>query len=164
MPRTNLQQAIFQKMSNTQTPSGRMRISDENLHVSSFGLVRTEPDSLLFVRASDAHPLSFRRGRLLLPATMLQFGERPMDAADRAVKTQLSGVAGAVPKFVDIQSYMGSHWDICFVYEFDVSGKGRPAALPPYADAVSYKLDSLPRSQIAEDHLEIIDGLSVSHG
>jgi hypothetical protein len=147
-------------MSRTQTPSGRVRISDENLHISSFALVRTEPDSILFVKASDSHPLSFRRGKLLLPATMLRFGERPMDAATRAVDTQLSGAGGVTPKFIDLQSYMGSHWDICFVYEFDLTGKTPPTAVAPYADAVSYKSSSLPRPQIAEDHLEVIDGLS----
>ena len=43
--------------SNESAPgSGRRRISDENLHISSFDIVRREPDSVLFIRATDAYP------------------------------------------------------------------------------------------------------------
>jgi ADP-ribose pyrophosphatase YjhB (NUDIX family) len=139
--------------------SGRRRISDESLHISSFVVVQREPGSVLLIKATDAHPLTFRRGELLLPATMLQFGEKPVQAAERAVATQLSGAEGLEHKFMEIQSYMGSHWDICLVYEFDAGRAGEIKARAPYADAAFYRLDSLPRGSIAEDHLEVIDGL-----
>jgi ADP-ribose pyrophosphatase YjhB (NUDIX family) len=137
-----------------------MRISDENLHISSFALVKSDADSILLLRATDAHPLSFRRGKLMLPATMLQFGEKPADAAHRAVNAQLTGVEGATHRFADLQSYVGSHWDIVIVFQFDVPAGAKITAKAPFADAAYYKLSSLPRSSIAEDHLEVIDGLS----
>ncbi len=138
----------------------RMRISDENLHISAFVLVKPDPDSVLLVRATDAHPLGFRRGMLLLPATILRFGEKPADAAQRAVDTQLSGMEGVSHRFVDFQSFMGSHWDIVTVFEFDPPPTAKINAKPPFADAAFYKLSSLPRASIAEDHLEVIDGLN----
>lgn len=142
--------------------SGRVRISDENLHISSFSFVKKERDTLLLIRATDAHPLAFRRGKLLLPATMLQYGEKPGHAAERAIAAQLSGAEGLRHNFLEIQSYMGSHWDICFVYEFDGKGAREIVARPPYAEAAFHRMGSLPRSSIAEDHLEVIDGLGSS--
>jgi hypothetical protein len=138
----------------------RMRISPENLHISAFVLVKLDPDSVLLLKAGDAHPLSFRRGKLLLPATILQFGEKPADAAQRAVDAQLSGMEGVGHKFVDFQSFMGSHWDIVTVFEFDPPANSKIVAKPPYVDAAFYKLSSLPRASMAEDHLEVIDGLN----
>jgi hypothetical protein len=148
-------------MSSKGTPgrSGRTRISDENLHISSFAIVKRTPDTLLLIKATDAHPLSFRRGKLLLPATMLKFGEKPSRAAERVLATQLSGAEGLKQNFAGMQSYMGSHWDICFVYDFDAKGARDIAAKPPYTDASFYSLGSLPRALVAEDHLEVIDGL-----
>jgi len=137
----------------------RRRITEDNLHISSFNLVKKEPDSVLLVRATDAHPLSFRRGKLLLPATMLEYGEKPAKAAKRALATQLSGAEGLEQKFVELQSYMSSHWDIVLVFEFDAGRAGEITARPPYADAAFYKMNSLPRASMSEDHLEVIDGL-----
>jgi hypothetical protein len=139
--------------------SGRRRISEENLHISSFDLVRKGSDSILLIKATDAHPLSFRRGQLLLPATKVQFGEKPAHAAKRALEAQLSGAEGLEQKFVELQSYMGGHWDIVLVYEFDAGRASEITAKPPFTEAAFYKLRSLPRAAMAEDHLEVIDGL-----
>jgi hypothetical protein len=143
----------------TSKDTGRRRISDENLHISSFDLVRREPGTLLLIKATESHPLSFRRGKLLLPATMLQYGEKPGNAAKRALTAQLSGAEGLDHKFAAMQSYMGSHWDIVLLYDFDASKAGEITAKPPYAEAKFYKMASLPRASMAEDHLEVIDGL-----
>jgi hypothetical protein len=140
--------------------SKRMRISEESLHISAFAVVGDGRGSILLVRAGDDHPLSFRRGKLLLPATMLQFGERPMTAAKRALTTELHGAEALEPQFREIQSYMGSHWDLCFVYDADGSGATKLSAKAPYGDAAYYRLDALPRGSMAEDHLEVIDGLN----
>jgi len=136
-----------------------MRISDENLHISAFAIVGDGRGSILLVKAGDGHPLSFRRGKLLLPATMLQFGEWPYAAAKRAVTGQLLGADSLEPRFREIQSYMGQHWDLCFVYDFD--GRKAPglAPRPPFVEASYHKLSALPRSAMADDHLEVIDGL-----
>jgi ADP-ribose pyrophosphatase YjhB (NUDIX family) len=142
--------------------SGRRRISDESLHISSFDLVRRDVDSILLIKATDAHPLVFRRGKLMLPATMVQYGEKPAVAAKRALTAQVTGADGLEQKFMELQSYTGSHWDIVIVYEFDARGAGEIKAKAPYADAAFYKLSSLPREAMAEDHLEVIDGLNSS--
>ncbi len=139
----------------------RMRISDENLHISAFDLIKPDADSVLLVKATDAHPLTFRRGKLMLPSTILRFGEKPADAAQRAVDSQLSGAEVATRKFADLQSFMGSHWDIVIVFEFDLPAGARVTAKPPYSEAAFYKMSSLPRMSIAEDHLEVIDGLDL---
>jgi hypothetical protein len=139
--------------------SGRRRISEESLHISSFNLVKREPDELLLIKATDAHPLSFRRGKLMLPATMLHYGERPSHAAKRALTAQLTGMEDLEDKFVDLQSYMGSHWDIVFVFEFKTAEGVEVTAKTPYGGAAFYDLASLPKDQIAEDHLEVIEGL-----
>jgi hypothetical protein len=138
-----------------------MRISDENLHISAFAIVGDGQGSILLLKAGDAHPLSFRRGNLMLPAVMLQFGEWPYAAAKRALTSQLEGADAPEPKFREIQSYLGSHWDLCFVYDFDWKAP-KPAAKLPYVEASFYRLSALPRAAIASDHLEVIDGLGRS--
>jgi hypothetical protein len=142
--------------------SKRMRISAESLHISAFAIVGDGSGSILLAKAGDAHPLSFRRGKLLLPATMLQFGERPPAAAKRALTTELDGAEALEPQFREIQSYMGSHWDLCFIYDADGRKAAKLSAKSPYVDASYYRLDTLPRDAIAEDHLEVIDGLTAS--
>jgi hypothetical protein len=138
--------------------SKRMRISQENLHISAFAIVGDGRGSILLIKAGGAHPLSFRRGRLLLPASMLQFGERPLTAAKRALTVELDGADALEPQFREIQSYMGSHWDLCFIYDADGRKAPKLSAKAPYTDASYYRLDALPRDAIAEDHLEVIDG------
>jgi hypothetical protein len=137
----------------------RRRISDENLHISAFTIVSDGRGSILLVKAGEGHPVSFRRGQLLLPATFLQFGERPATAAKRALTTQLSGAEALEPRFREIQSYMGSHWDLCLVYDFDGQKATKLSPKAPYVEASYYKLSDLPRGAMAEDHLEVIDGL-----
>jgi len=139
----------------------RTRISEENLHISAFAIVDDGKGSILLVKAGDAHPLSFRRGNLLLPAVILEFGEWPFAAAKRAVTTQLDGAETLEPKFGEIQSYMGSHWDLCFVYNFDGRKAQKITAKPPYEQASYYRLSALPRDLIAPDHLEVIEGMAV---
>ena len=138
-----------------------MRISDENLHISAFATIGDGKGSILLLRAGEAHPLSFRRGKLLLPAVMLDFGERPFAAAKRAVMTQLDGAEDLEPTFREIQSFMGSHWDLCFVYDFDGQKTKGLRAKPPFTEATYCALTDLPRSAVASDHLEVIDGLAL---
>lgn len=137
-----------------------MRISDENLHMSSFALIGDGKGSVLLIKAGPDHPLSFRRGRLMLPAVMLEFGEWPPAAGKRAVTTQLDGAEGLEPKFREIQSYLGSHWDLCFVYDFDGRKATELSPRPPFVEATYYRLNALPRASMASDHLEVLDGLS----
>ncbi len=136
----------------------RSRITDSNLHLSAFVLLRGTNDGILLLRAGTGHPLSFRRGKLVLPSSMLNFGEDPKDGAKRVLRDQVEHSEGFQPRFLEIQSYLGSHWDICFIYECDsLDSKLDPRQ--PYIESAFYSLSSLPRIEIAADHLEVIDGL-----
>ncbi len=139
-----------------------MRISEENLHISAFAIVGDGKGSILLLKAGPTHPLSFRRGNLLLPAVILEFGEWPFAAAKRAVTTQLDGADSLEPKFREIQSYMGSHWDLCLVYDFEGRKAPKLSARPPYVEAAYYRLSALPRDLIAPDHLEVVEGMAAA--
>jgi hypothetical protein len=149
--------------SDAQSPAAgrRDRISDESLHISAFAIIGDGKGSILLLKAGDRHPLSFRRGKLLLPAAMLNFGERPFAAVKRVVQAQLVGGGALEPKFRQLQSYLGSHWDLCIVYDFEAGTEAAQLrANDPFVGAAFYSLGSLPRDLIASDHLEVIDGLS----
>src|SRR5487761_368587 len=136
----------------------RRRISDSSLHISAFLLVKSGDGSILLLRAGNSHPVSFRRGKLLLPSTMLNFGEDPKEAAKRILRSQVEGAENIQPRFLEIQSYLGSHWDICFVYECDALGWDLRSKQPCVGNSF-YSLAALPSDEIAEDNLEVIDGL-----
>lgn len=89
---------------------------------------------------------------------MLNFGEDPKEAAKRILRSQVEGAENIQPRFLEIQSYLGSHWDICFVYECDALGSDLRTK-QPYVENSFYSLAALPSDEIAEDHLEVIDGL-----
>ena len=162
-PPVGLQERHLEEASNrSHVQRKRTRISEENLHISAFAVVGDGKGSILLLKAGQAHPLSFRRGNLLLPAVILEFGEWPFTAAKRAVTAQLDGAERLEPKFREIQSYMGSHWDLCFVYDFDGRKAQKLSARPPYVEASYYRLSALPRDAIAPDHLEVIEGSAAS--
>ncbi len=138
----------------------RRRITDSSLHISAFLLVKRGNGSILLLKAGNSHPVSFRRGKLLLPATMLNFGEDPEEAVRRILRDQIVHAEGLQPKFLEIQSYLGGHWDICFVYESAASdSKTDLGPKQPYIESAFYSISSLPTTEIALDHLEVIDGL-----
>lgn len=68
--------------------------------------------------------------RWMLPASHLEFGEKPDDAAMR-VLTQQVGVGHGKLTFREIQSHLSqdpndpeaAHWDLCFVYEGTLKDK-----------------------------------------
>src|SRR5438552_12586435 len=100
---------------------------NENLHISDFILVRkhSESDSVLFLRAGDKFPVSFKRGKWLLPAAILDFGESPKKFAAQVLREQLDNAEFSEPSFLSLQSYYGAHWDIVFVLECHLL-EGRP--------------------------------------
>ena len=58
-----------------------------------------------------------------------------------------------------MQSYLGNHWDLCFLYECeDKEGKIK-AKSAMFESASYYDLNSLPRNEMSGDHLELIDAL-----
>jgi hypothetical protein len=152
-------------MSTITKRAGGRQISPANLHISSFVVAKKkagsndEDYSILFLRAGDKHPLSFRRGKLLLPSTILNFGEKPRDAARRALASQLTNTdLFEDPQLLTMQSYYGAHWDIVFLYEtWMKDGAQGISAKEPYIETSFYPANGLPRSEISEDHLEVLD-------
>jgi hypothetical protein len=141
----------------------RTRMGGENLHVSSFLMIRNRPgDSIVLLRAGPKHPVQFKRGKLLLPATILNFGDSPRLVAQRLMSEQLDGPENLKVEFASMQSYLGAHWDIVFVFAAKVDEKEERLTLAPkepFTEAAFHKLSNLPRDQIAEDHLEVLDQL-----
>jgi len=59
-----------------------------------------------------------------------------------------------------MQSYFGAHWDIVFIFESRLEeGRPLPSTKAPFVGASFHNLNSLPRNEIAEDHLEVLDEL-----
>ncbi|HXQ93476.1 MAG TPA: NUDIX hydrolase [Nitrososphaerales archaeon] len=140
----------------------RTRLDNQDLHISTFNLVRKndDKDTVLFVKAGPKFPVSFKRGKWLLPAAILDFGEKPKDVAKRVLTEQLDNIEYLDPKFLSMQSYFGAHWDIVFIFESQVEeGKPVPTAKASFAGVSFHNLNSLPRNEIAEDHLEVLDEL-----
>jgi hypothetical protein len=140
----------------------RTLMDERNLHISAFNLVRksaSDKDSILFVKAGPKFPVSFKRGKWLLPAAIMDFGEKPKDVAKRILGEQLSNVDYLAPTYLSMQSYLGAHWDILFIFESQLDGKSLPTAKEPFEAVAFYNLKSLPRNELAEDHMEVLDQL-----
>ena len=140
----------------------RERMDSQNLHISAFNVVRKslKDDSVLFVKAGPKFPVSFKRGKWLLPAAIMDFGEKPKDVAKRVLTEQMTNVDYLTPNYMSMQSYLGAHWDIVFLFESRLDEtKPVPAAKEPFIGVSFHHLDSIPRHEIAEDHLEVLNEL-----
>ena len=142
----------------------RKEISSQNLHLSSFVIAKKKGNndkdySILLLRAGEKHPLSFRRGRLILPSTILDYGEKPREAAKRALEFEFSNSDSLQElQFLNMQTYYGAHWDIVFLFETWVKdGSKELFAKEPFVGASFYPVKDLPRKEISEDHLEVLD-------
>jgi hypothetical protein len=61
-------------------------------------------------------------------------------------------------QFLGMQSYYGAHWDLVFLYGMLMkNGAQDLSAKDPYVDVAFYSVNNLPRSEISEDHLEVLD-------
>lgn len=80
----------------------RERMSNEDLHISDFVLVRKhdDSDSVLFLKAGDKFPVSFKRGKWLLPAAILDFGGSPKKFANQVIREQLDNAEVSEPNFL----------------------------------------------------------------
>lgn len=140
----------------------RKEISPDNLHISSFVLVRkaaAEGDSILFLKAGEKHPLSFRRGKLLLPGVILRYGEKPREGAHRALREELVNPEQVKElEFLTMQSYLGAHWDIVLVFETKTQDENtKLVAREPFTEAVFLDMANPPKVDVAEDHLEVLE-------
>ena len=148
----------------------RKEISPDNLHISSFVVVKkratapsgegNERQPILLIRAGDKHPLSFRRGKLLLPAAFLSYGEQPRAAARRVLKEQLGSPDGLDNlEFLKLASYLGAHWDLVIAFQAWFDGGDSIQPREPFVQGGFYDVNALPRAEIAQDHLEVIDSV-----
>lgn len=60
-----------------------------------------------------------------------------------------------------MQSYLGAHWDIVFLFSTSLADAKNASLVPkpPYIEAAFYELANLPRDKVAEDHLEVLDAM-----
>lgn len=135
---------------------GEYNVTDTSLHISSFVLSK-RGNSILLVKAGPEHFLEFRRKKWLLPGAVLKVGEHPEDAAFRVLRDQL-GLSRVKARFLNLQSHKAEHWDLCFLFEAKIKRSPKPLA-PFYTETRFTPLNKLPRSEIAEDHLEVIGAL-----
>src|SRR5579864_4649492 len=89
--------------------------SEEMVHISSFARVRNGNEILLVKKNKP----DYTAGKWVFPSSLINFGEDPGAAMERIIKEQL-GVAPKSVKLIDVQSYGGKHWDICFIYEVTI--------------------------------------------
>ncbi len=113
---------------------------DQGLCVGSFLLIE-KGGSLLFGKAVKPE---FAKGKWLLPASHLKYGEHPDEAVRRIVKEQLSSEAKGI-KYRGVWGFSEGHWDMCFVYDVKLKNEPRPL---DQADAGKYPEDYFYSSQL----------------
>jgi ADP-ribose pyrophosphatase YjhB (NUDIX family) len=125
--------------------------SEEMVHISSFARVRNG-DEILLVKKNKP---DYTAGKWVFPSSIINFGEDPGLAIERIVKEQL-GVSPTGVKLLDVQSYGGKHWDLCFVYEVTIDRVGKLSA--DIDTAAYFGRKKLP-PEFRSDHLEVLNGL-----
>ncbi len=116
---------------------------DQGLCIGSF-LIIEKKGALLFGKAVKPE---FAKGKWLLPASHLKYGEHPDDSVKRIVKEQLSTEAKEV-KYRGLWGFAPLHWDICFVYDVKLRNEPKPL---DQAEASKYPEDYFYSSQLFSD-------------
>ena len=141
--------AIYNKAAE---PMG-FELTPTSLHISSFVFVK-KGTTIALLKASNQHYLEFRRGKWLIPSTVLKIPEHPDDCALRVLRDQL-GIEKPKLKFVNVQSHYSDHWDICFIYETQTA---KPLKASNLFDEVKFfPAKKLPQESMAQDHVEVVD-------
>ena len=109
--------------------------------------------SILLVKKNKPE---YTAGKWVFPSAIINYGEDPELAIERIIKEQL-GTPPKNVKLLDVQSYGGKHWDLCFVYEVIIDRVGKLSADLDMAAYFSRK--KLP-PEFRSDHLEVLDGLN----
>jgi len=122
---------------------------EEVVHISSFVLVR-KGAHLLLVRRVKPERMA---GNWYLPAAVINYGEDPGAAALRIVREQLGATATAL-RLLDVQSFGDKHWDMCFVFQAEIPGAGKPGG--DFDKADYFDLAKLP-PELREGHREVLD-------
>lgn len=113
---------------------------EAGLCVGSF-LIIEKKGRILFGKAVKPE---FAKGKWLLPASHLKYGEHPDDAAKRILKEQLGAEAQNI-EYRGLWSFAVLHWDLCFVY--DVKLRNEPKVIDE-AEASRYPSDYFYSSQL----------------
>jgi ADP-ribose pyrophosphatase YjhB (NUDIX family) len=122
---------------------------EEVTHISSFVLARKGAQLLLLRRVRPER----MAGNWCLPSAVINYGEDPGAAALRIVREQLGATATAL-KLLDIQSFGDKHWDLCFVFDVDISSVGKLGG--DFDKADYFDLAKLP-PELREGHREVLD-------
>ncbi len=96
---------------------------EEGLCVSSF-LIAKDGESVLLGKAFLPEGA---RGKWVIPSSHLLYGEHPDDAARRILGEQLKTEAERI-FHRGVWSYVGNHWDLCFIYEVVLKGEPKPSS------------------------------------
>lgn len=147
------------------------RASDAGVCISAFIVARRNKMILLGrPRNIEAWPREgrFPRSRIarvvrdeawILPATHLLIDESPNHAAKRIVLEWL-GVRN-LPKFVMVQSFVRpskmkgrNHWDLCFVYELQLSPL--PRLKPCWSEIGFFSPSEIKRNMLGRSHFDVL--------
>jgi hypothetical protein len=114
-------------------------------------------------------PIYAGSGKYILPARHLHWYESPLDAAESVLRDMVGlGVPKDKISLLDVQSHVSGdvrnekeppHWDICFLYRVEVSGKGRAIpARPAWFSELSYQpLSSLRHQDFTRGHGDVLE-------
>jgi hypothetical protein len=113
--------------------------------------------------------------KFLIPARHIAWYESPLDAAKEIVIEQVGvPLPRRGPKLLDVQSHVRGdvrsqkeppHWDICFVYDVEVSAKTVSGLKPPawFRDLRFTPLSSLTADDFTRGHGDILQEAGLIH-
>lgn len=118
-----------------------------------------------FVGESYA-PQAVSSGKWVLPASHLQFGERPEDAATRILTEEVQAKKRKM-RLLQVQSHLSedpsdpeaAHWDICFVHGGTLSG---PLKRPEWFSELKFvNTKNLTTDDFARGHGDVLKKLGI---
>jgi ADP-ribose pyrophosphatase YjhB (NUDIX family) len=124
---------------------------EEVMHISSFVLVKKGPQILLLRRVKPE-----RSAGWCLPGAVINYGEDPAQAALRIAREQL-GTSPSVLRLVDVQSYGDKHWDLCFIFQVEISAVGK--LREDFTESAHFEAGRWP-PELREGHREVLDMLA----
>jgi ADP-ribose pyrophosphatase YjhB (NUDIX family) len=140
------------------TPAGGGSVVECTVHKLVADVTLVAQHRVLFVRYRDTSGYDGQTG-WFLPDDYLVHLEHPNDAALRIVSDQ-TGIAGAEPRLVEIESFNGDTWHLVFHYLAAVDDPSAVAAVGNVAAAEWFPLDALPTASEVAHHGWCLDTLA----
>jgi len=106
-----------------------------------------------------------KSGKWVLPASHLQFGESPKDAANRILADQLQlkktklSLLEAQSHLSDPSDLEGAHWDLCFVHGGTVKGSVKGAEW--FSELRFVNTRNLTSDDFARGHGDVLEELGI---